>query len=389
MNNQVAIKYINNYNTEHVQKTLLDIFSSLNASKLIKQNSKILIKIDAGIDENPDKAVTTHPAVVQGMINILTDLGAQCIIADSPAKQYSLNGLDKIYFETGMLEVANSTKSELNHNLAVCKVEIPNGIKTKSATLLEVVEDVDYIVNIGKLHYDQQLGMYGVADNIFGLVPGDIKQLVLNRLTTVEDFNNYVIDLVSKLQQKIILNVFDGVVALESNESQRMLSCLAMGENMFSLESVINTIIGRDSADTIVKTASKRGMIDFENQYTIVDGELQKFVLDDFDFGEITNASNLHTNKCSQKRYFNRTQQRVVIDANKCKGCGRCASICPANAILMKYDKNGELYAKIDYTKCIFCNKCFTACPYSVADLKTPIGYKLVNYNVTKYNKEN
>ena len=91
----------------------------------------------------------------------------------------------------------------------------------------------------------------------------------------------------------------------------------------------------------------------------------------------------------TEKRYFNRTQQRVVIDANKCKGCGRCASICPANAILMKYDKNGELYAKIDYTKCIFCNKCFTACPYSVADLKTPIGYKLVNYNVTKYNKEN
>ena len=388
MNNEVAIKRINNYNTNNVQQTLVELFASVNAEQLFKSNQKVLIKVDAGVDANPDLAITTHPSVVQAVVNLISGYGAKCIVADSPIKQYSLNGLDKIYFDTGLLEVANNTKCQLNHNLAVCKMEIPNGVKTKSATLLEVAKDVDLIVNIGKLRVDENLGALGIATGMFGLVPGDIKQLVLNRLNTVEDFNNYVIDLVTKLQKKIALNVFDGVVAVEANSSQRMLSCLAVAENMFSLDAVVSKIIGRDLADTIVKTASKRGLVEFEHPYKLIESDIQKFSLADFDFGEQTNLSPIHKNKGQQKRFFNRNQQRVIIDANKCKGCGRCAQICPAGAIMMKYDKAGELYAKIDYSKCIFCNKCYTACPYSVADLKTPIGFKILNYNVTKFNKE-
>lgn len=389
MTNEVAIKHINNYKTDNVQQILAELFAAVNAEKFFKTNQKVLIKIDAATDANPDLAITTHPSVVQAVVNLISSYGAKCIVADSPSKQYSLNGLDKIYFETGLLEVANNTKCQLNHNLAACKLEIPNGVKTKSATLLEIVKDVDLIVNIGKLKVDEKLGTLGVAAGMFGLVPGDIKQLVLNRLNTVEDFNNYVIDLVTKLQKKIVLNVFDGVVAVEANSSQRMLSCLAVAENMFSLDAVVAKIIGRDLTDTIVKTAAKRGLVELDNPYKIIDGDIQKFMLADFNFGEQTNLSMIHNNKSQQKRFFNRNQQRVVIDGNKCKGCGRCAQICQAGAIAMKYDKNGELYAKIDYSKCIFCNKCFTACPYSVADLKTPIGFKILNYNVTKFNKEN
>lgn len=389
MTNDVAIKKIDNYNLVNVENALTELFNAIGASKFFKPNLKVLVKINAGVDANPDLAQTTHPAVVQGLINIISKLGAKCIIADSPIKQYSQNGLDKIYFDTGMLEVANSCKCTLNHNLAVCKTEIANGVKTKSATLLEVVKQVDLIVNVGKLIVDDNLGALGVAAGIFGLVPGDEKQLVLNRLTTVEDFNNYVIDLVTKLQKKIVLNVFDGVVALEANNSQRMLSCLAVSENMFSLDAVIGKIIGRDINDTIVKTASNRGLIELEKPYNIVSGDLKELVLEDFNFGEQTNTSNIHKSKCQQKRYFNHNQQRVIINPNKCKGCSRCANICPAKAIMMKYDKNGELFAKIDYSKCIFCNKCYTACPYKVADLKSPIGYKLITNGFEKFNENN
>lgn len=389
MTNNVAIKKIDNYNLVNVENALTELFASIDASKLFKPNLTVLVKINAGVDANPDLAQTTHPAVVQAVVNLLTKFGAKCIIADSPIKQYSQNGLDKIYFDTGMLEVANSCRCTLNHNLAVCKTEIANGIKTKSATLLEVVKQVDLIVNVGKLSVDDNLGALGVATGIFGLVPGDIKQLVLNRLTTVEDFNNYVIDLVSKLQKKIVLNIFDGVVALEANNSQRMLSCLAVSENMFSLDAVISKIIGRDLNDTIVKTAANRGMVDFANPYNIVDGSLKEFCLEDFNFGEQTNNSSIHKNKGQQKRFFNRNQQHVVICPSKCKGCSRCANICPAKAIMMKYDKNGELFAKIDYSKCIFCNKCYTACPYKVVDLKSPIGYKMIINNLEKFDENN
>jgi Fe-S-cluster-containing dehydrogenase component len=54
---------------------------------------------------------------------------------------------------------------------------------------------------------------------------------------------------------------------------------------------------------------------------------------------------------------------------------------------MMKYDKNGELYAEIDYNKCIFCNKCITACPYSVAKLKIPSAYLELEREINKFNQ--
>ena len=88
------------------------------------------------------------------------------------------------------------------------------------------------------------------------------------------------------------------------------------------------------------------------------------------------------------KGYFKTHQQRVVIDKKICKGCKICSRICPTNAILMKYDNRGELYAEIDYKKCIFCNKCVVACPYSVVQHKTPIAYKNMMKEIEKHNNE-
>ena len=388
MKNEVAIKKIDSYEPQTIESALTEVFNALGCNKFFTPNLNVLIKIDAGVDANPDMAQTTNPAVVQAVINIVSGFGAKCTIVDSPIKQYTENNLEKIYFETGMLEVANSSKCELNHNLKVCKLEIPNGVKTKSALLLEVVKKADAIINIGKIKVDKNLGFLASSAGLFGFVPGEMKQIVLNRLTTVDDFNNYIIDIASRLQNKLVLNVLDGVVALENNQSQRMTSCIAAAENMFSLDAVASKIIGMDLNDTIVKTAANRGMIDINNPYKLLIGDLNELTLVDFDFGEKTRLSNIFSSKAQQKHFFNQHQQRVTINPKKCKGCGRCASICPANAITMKIDKNGELFAKVDYSKCIFCKKCYTACPYSVVNLKTPIGYKMINHSVTKFNKQ-
>ena len=146
--------------------------------------------------------------------------------------------------------------------------------------------------------------------------------------------------------------------------------------------------MGRNFNETILKTAETRGEIDLSNAYKLVDGTIENFTLTDFDFGEIVNSSNIHKSKQSKKQYFRHNQQRLIIVPNKCKGCARCAKICPVGAITMKYDKMGELYAKINYDKCIFCNKCFTACPYEIIRQKTPLGFKIITGSVNKYNEE-
>ena len=108
----------------------------------------------------------------------------------------------------------------------------------------------------------------------------------------------------------------------------------------------------------------------------------------DFELGEFNGEKEIHKNKLKQKRYFNLYQQRVAINKNHCKGCTICSKICPTGAIMMRYDKENELYAQIDYSKCIYCFKCFTACPYRVVEIKKPINYKILEKQINKYNEK-
>lgn len=62
--------------------------------------------------------------------------------------------------------------------------------------------------------------------------------------------------------------------------------------------------------------------------------------------------------KENQKRW-------IMVDKEKCIGCGTCVSICPVGAI--SFDANGK--AEIDKTKCIRCGACQSSCPVGAIDI--------------------
>ena len=78
---------------------------------------------------------------------------------------------------------------------------------------------------------------------------------------------------------------------------------------------------------------------------------------------------------------LDRTTGRSIIDQEKCIKCGRCASVCSYNAIIIQErpcakacgmdaitsDENGK--ANIDYDKCVSCGQCMVSCPFgAIAD---------------------
>ena len=388
MKNLVSLISLDSYDDSKIKSAIESSFSRFEMDTIIKPEMKVLLKVCLPESMQPDSAETSHPAIVQGVVEVLSGLGAKCIIADSPYKSFTQSHLDSVYFKTGMLEVANSSDCELNHNLKTFSISTPSGVKTKSLTLLDVVNDVDVIINLGKIKLDEKLGYLGSSANMFGLVPGEVKTLVLNRLNTIGDFNNYLIDIIDALKDKLIFNIIDGVVAIEAGNSQRMLSCLAMSENVFSLDSTIIKILGLDYNNTIIKLANERAFIDIDDPYEIVGEDIENFKLDDFALYDYDLDTQIHKNKRKQKAYFYSHQERPTIKSNKCKGCAICSKICPTNAIMMRYDKNGELYAEIDYKKCILCNKCYLGCPYNVVKLKTPLAYKRLHKKINKFNQE-
>ncbi|HWQ80129.1 MAG TPA: NADH-ubiquinone oxidoreductase-F iron-sulfur binding region domain-containing protein [Anaerovoracaceae bacterium] len=52
--------------------------------------------------------------------------------------------------------------------------------------------------------------------------------------------------------------------------------------------------------------------------------------------------------------------RRIEIIADKCKGCSKCQTVCPADAIT---GRRKEPY-RIDWAKCIKCGRCIGGCPF-------------------------
>lgn len=384
MNNLVSLNYLDDYNIDELRRVVENALCSLDAKRFFHSKMKVLIKVCLPEEVSKDSAESTHPAVVRTVVDILANSGVECIVAECPNKKFTHKYLDDVYMATGMLEMANLTKCVLNRDLSTSKIKLDEGVMTKTLTLLDVVNQVDAIINIGKLKIDENLGYMGVCSNLFGLVPANLQTLMLSQCENLGDFNNYIIDIYETIKSKIQLNILDAVVALEAGKTQRMLNCLAFSENMFSLDAVMLDILNIKYEHTILKQAIERDLFDCDKSYKIVDEKIEKFKVEDF---VLTDFDCRKTIK-SSKVYFKTHQQRQYINKNKCKGCKICSKICPTNAIVMKYDNNSELYAQIDYSKCIYCKKCITACPYSVVEEITPKGYKSIEKHLEKYNKK-
>lgn len=53
----------------------------------------------------------------------------------------------------------------------------------------------------------------------------------------------------------------------------------------------------------------------------------------------------------------------ILMDKNKCCGCGACAYVCPRHAIEMIQDDYGVMYASVNNALCLNCERCQKVCP--------------------------
>ena len=58
----------------------------------------------------------------------------------------------------------------------------------------------------------------------------------------------------------------------------------------------------------------------------------------------------------------------VVVDEQRCRGCGRCIEICPYRAVSFKPNEVGGWHALVDEALCKGCGNCISICPSNAAD---------------------
>ena len=381
-NTQVAVKICKKYDTTSISSSLNNCFELLGQlSNFIKPEHTVLIKPDLYHCTQPNEAKTTNPNIVSALAELVDKIGAKCIIADSPKGDFTQSNLDRTYIKTQMLQASNNGHAILSINENISTLTNPNGEHCRDIYVIDAINDADVIINVGKFRCEQHLGLIGCSQNLFGLIPGKVKELVKSRCYTLNAYYNYLIDLYETLENKIVLNVLDGIVGCEANGDPRILNTILVGENPYAVDATALKIINQNPEECMLLAESVRRN-KFNFTYKTIGDNIEPLVCNDFHYSSF--LENIKTgSKNYFKRVYNRTQKRPIISSKLCKGCKICLDNCPMKAIEMQSNDLGE-HARIDYDKCINCFACLQNCPYKIIKTKTPIKYSLIDKKVKK-----
>ena len=363
MRSVVSIVRCPNYSEEEVLRGLrkaIDLIGGI--GNFVRKGDRVLLKPNLIFGKSPDKAVTTHPAIVRGIIQIVREAGGIPFIGDSPGLGSAIRAAEK----AGIKRVADETKCPLiDFNRPIVSLER----KGKTFRKLEIDQSVleaDVVINLPKWKtHSQTLLTLGVK-NLFGCIPGAKKALW--HLQAGEDricFAGVLVDLYQAIQPS--LTILDGVVAMEGNgpSSGDPISIgliLASGDAL-SLDQVVCDLLAipRESLVTN-RVAFERGLgvdgieVVGEKPGCIQISHFRLPSLSDLDW---------HLPGFLKRALKKALSSRPVIAREVCKICHQCVDICPPGAL----DKSrGE--PVFDYEKCIRCYCCQEICPEGAITLK-------------------
>ena len=125
----------------------------------VQPGQRVLLKPNLLMPIRPERAVTTHPAVVEAVVRLVQEQKAEPFIAESPGGPLHNNvGMRRVYRDTGMMGVAERTGVALHYDGAATQVPAPAGTLLRRIDIIDAWREADAVIALPKLNVPSPSG---------------------------------------------------------------------------------------------------------------------------------------------------------------------------------------------------------------------------------------
>jgi uncharacterized protein (DUF362 family)/ferredoxin len=369
----VSIVRCQSYDEEEVLKGLRKAIGLLEGIEhFVQKGNRVLLKPNLLLGKAAEKAVTTHPSIVKGMIEIVREAGGIPIVGDSP----SVGGLVRTAEKAGIKRVADETNCPLVEFDRPVLSAKGAGRHFKQLEIDQAILEVDVVINLPKWKtHGNTLLTLGVK-NLFGCIPGPRKALWhLRAGENRKLFAQVLVDLYRVVRPS--LTVLDGIVGMEGNgpNSGRPipLGLILASSDALSIDQVVCDLLG------ISREALLTNRVAFEqgigrDGIEVLGERVEDVRIPHFQFPPLSEAD-WNLPGFIRKALKNALSTKPVIEDEKCVLCNRCVEICPPKALTKKAKR-----FTFDYGKCIRCFCCQEVCSEGAITIEPGWALKLASW---------
>ena len=381
MSTDVSIAPCPRYEPALCRAALEQVLAPLGGLAWVRPGMRVAVKANLVTFAKPEAAATTHPVVLKALADLLTERGASVIIGDSPGGLYSAAYVGRVYAAAGLRSLEGAGV-RLNDDFSQREAAFPEGRVCRRFPYTAWLDRADAVINFCKLKTHGMMAMSCGAKNLFGVVPGIRKPEFHFQYANPADFARMIVDLNEYVRP--VLTLCDAVVSMEGNGptagTPRPTGFLAASGSPHKLDLLCAALIGLKRSDVpTLEAAYERKLIPADVRQLDISGPWESLAVRDF--RRIHGQSSLlfRGRGGLWGRLRGAVVQRAVcphpaVRRDACVGCGACARICPAKAIVLR-----DRLPVIDRRACIHCFCCQEFCSKGAMEQRRPILARLLN----------
>ena len=371
MKSSVAVVACADYQYENVRAAVRRGMALLGGiDRFARAGENILLKPNLLAGDEPQKAVTTHPAVFRAVIEAFQEKGARLSFGDSPG----FGSLRHVAARAGLVPIAQEYGVKQADFQTAAQISFPEALIARQLELARSALETDGIVNLPKMKTHGLLRITGAIKNLLGCVPGLRKSEFHLKMPKISHFAAMLVDLARALKPR--LHIMDGLVAMDGNGPRagalQPMKTLLLSEDPVALDTVFCRLIALPPSYVPTLESGRQSGLGTcrEDEIELLGDPLRNLARSDF---EVVRRPADDAAGSFPVFLKNWVSPRPVIDYERCVNCGTCVQICPTSPkALARSPEIVQGKPFYDYLQCIRCYCCQETCPHSAIRIHTP-----------------